>query len=268
MEALSAPRSPARRKPDLPRNFRAPVPFRARSVPDAKPETARPEDGATPGPPRWVAAGRPPKRPPRSPSCCAWRRCAGSRGCVSLVALDGAAIFGAISPPSGPERSLRGQRPGRRVQLALQARRTRTRSRFALAAHGRCSSRARTSTPAGAPAGALAHRPRRCSRSRSSRSSTRVEGQHFSSYYIFYGACSSRSLYVSGPALGASSGSRGVLLRKAGYRRRAVLVGSAAHIEAVAHALAEARSAVEPVGYVSLAPRPRTGCATSARWPT
>jgi exopolysaccharide biosynthesis polyprenyl glycosylphosphotransferase len=43
----------------------------------------------------------------------------------------------------------------------------------------------------------------------------------------------------------------GAILRAAGYRRRAVLVGSASHIEAVAHALRDS-SDIEPFGYVSL----------------
>ena len=77
-----------------------------------------------------------------------------------------------------------------------------------------------------------------------------IEGEEFSSYYIFYGTlffalafiCSARWLFerVSG-----------AILRAAGYRRRAVLVGSGANIEAVAHALSD-NSQVEPFGYVSL----------------
>jgi exopolysaccharide biosynthesis polyprenyl glycosylphosphotransferase len=42
-----------------------------------------------------------------------------------------------------------------------------------------------------------------------------------------------------------------------GYHRRAVLVGTGAHIEAVAHAIKG--SAIEPVGFVSLVPRPPNG---------
>src|SRR5205085_1717878 len=47
------------------------------------------------------------------------------------------------------------------------------------------------------------------------------------------------------------------LLRAGGYHRRAVLVGTGAHIEAVAHALRG--SSVHPVGFVSLTPRPENG---------
>src|SRR5262249_36657363 len=49
-------------------------------------------------------------------------------------------------------------------------------------------------------------------------------------------------------------------LRAAGYRRRAVLVGSGRHIEDVAHALTdEVHAPVEMVGFISLTPRPDNG---------
>jgi len=77
-----------------------------------------------------------------------------------------------------------------------------------------------------------------------------IEGEEFSSYYIFYGTllfalayiCSARWLFER---------ASGALLRAAGYRRRAVLVGSGTSIEAVAHALDD-NSQVEPFGFVSL----------------
>ena len=50
------------------------------------------------------------------------------------------------------------------------------------------------------------------------------------------------------------------MLRAAGYRRRAVLVGSGKHIEDVAHALRdEVHAPVEMVGFISLTPRPDNG---------
>jgi exopolysaccharide biosynthesis polyprenyl glycosylphosphotransferase len=49
-----------------------------------------------------------------------------------------------------------------------------------------------------------------------------------------------------------------VLLRAAGYRRRAVLVGSGSHIEAVAHAL-QGNQQIDAIGFVSLTPRPENG---------
>ncbi|MBA2517539.1 MAG: sugar transferase, partial [Solirubrobacterales bacterium] len=52
----------------------------------------------------------------------------------------------------------------------------------------------------------------------------------------------------------------GLLLRAAGYRRRAVLVGTGSHIEAVAHALAdEVHAPVDMLGFISLTPRPDNG---------
>ncbi len=52
----------------------------------------------------------------------------------------------------------------------------------------------------------------------------------------------------------------GLLLRAAGYRRRAVLVGSGGHIDAVAKALsAGPHPAVEVVGFVSRSPLPHNG---------
>jgi exopolysaccharide biosynthesis polyprenyl glycosylphosphotransferase len=83
-----------------------------------------------------------------------------------------------------------------------------------------------------------------------------VEGYEFSSYYIFYGSLFFALLYVSAFRFVFERVS-GALLRAAGYRRRAVLVGSGAHIEAVAHALRG--SEVEPYGFVSLTPRPSNG---------
>jgi exopolysaccharide biosynthesis polyprenyl glycosylphosphotransferase len=52
----------------------------------------------------------------------------------------------------------------------------------------------------------------------------------------------------------------GVLLRAAGYRRRAVLVGSGKHIEDVHSALVnEVHAPVDLLGFISLAPRPDNG---------
>src|SRR5205807_2237414 len=52
----------------------------------------------------------------------------------------------------------------------------------------------------------------------------------------------------------------GQLLEQAGYRRRALLVGSGEHIEAVAHAIkGRSRTNVDLVGYISLTPRPDNG---------
>jgi exopolysaccharide biosynthesis polyprenyl glycosylphosphotransferase len=86
-----------------------------------------------------------------------------------------------------------------------------------------------------------------------------ADGQHFSSYFIFYGSLFFASIYITALRelhLRAS----GKLLEQAGYRRRAVLVGSGKHIEEVARALADrSRAQVEILGYVSLTPRPQNG---------
>ena len=80
-----------------------------------------------------------------------------------------------------------------------------------------------------------------------------VNGEQYSSYYIFYGTLVFAIVYVGIAALGATSSVTGALLRAAGYRRRAVLVGSGKHIEDVAHALTdEVHAPVEMVGFISL----------------
>jgi exopolysaccharide biosynthesis polyprenyl glycosylphosphotransferase len=86
-----------------------------------------------------------------------------------------------------------------------------------------------------------------------------ASGERFSSYYVFYGGLFFGTVYVS-TARYVYERVTGALLRAAGYRRRAVLVGTGEHIDAVAHALGESTSAeVEIVGYVSLNPRPDNG---------
>ncbi|GAC1316822.1 MAG: sugar transferase [Thermoleophilaceae bacterium] len=86
-----------------------------------------------------------------------------------------------------------------------------------------------------------------------------VEGGQFSSYYIFYGSLLFALVYVSAFRHLFDRVS-GFVLRAAGYRRRAVLVGTGAQIEAVAHALGGAQhSELDPVGFVSLTPRPSNG---------
>jgi exopolysaccharide biosynthesis polyprenyl glycosylphosphotransferase len=86
-----------------------------------------------------------------------------------------------------------------------------------------------------------------------------ASGKDFSSYYIFYGSFFFGVIYVS---LGRLSYEKvtGSLLKLAGYQRRAVLVGSGEHIEAVGHALRDAATpTVKVVGFISLTPRPDNG---------
>ena len=84
-------------------------------------------------------------------------------------------------------------------------------------------------------------------------------GSTFSSYYIFYGSLFFAVIYVSLLRLSYEK-ITGALLRLAGYQRRAVLVGSGEHIEAVGHALRDAsHPSVKVVGFISLTPRPNNG---------
>ncbi len=86
-----------------------------------------------------------------------------------------------------------------------------------------------------------------------------ASGNKFSSYYIFYGSFFFGMLYVSLLRLTYEK-TTGSLLRLAGYQRRAVLVGSGQHIEAVGHALRDAATpTVKVVGFISLTPRPNNG---------
>jgi exopolysaccharide biosynthesis polyprenyl glycosylphosphotransferase len=86
-----------------------------------------------------------------------------------------------------------------------------------------------------------------------------ANGEHFSSYYVFYGSLFFGIVYITSLRY-VHLRITGWLLEQAGYRRRALLVGSGKHIEAVAHALSgRARTPVDIVGYISLTPRPQNG---------
>ncbi len=85
-----------------------------------------------------------------------------------------------------------------------------------------------------------------------------VEGKEFSSYYIFYGSLAFAVLFVGGLRF-LYDLATGAILKMAGYRRRAVLVGTGEHIEAVAHAIAGSGSPINVVGFISLTPRPDNG---------
>jgi len=92
-----------------------------------------------------------------------------------------------------------------------------------------------------------------------------VNGEQYSSYYIFYGTLAFAIVMVGG-ARHLYERATGVILRAAGYRRRAVLVGSGKHIEDVAHALTdEVHAPVEMVGFISLTPRPDNGLRSLGR---
>jgi exopolysaccharide biosynthesis polyprenyl glycosylphosphotransferase len=86
-----------------------------------------------------------------------------------------------------------------------------------------------------------------------------ANGEHFSSYYIFYGSLFFGVVYIT-TLRELHLHLTGWLLAQAGYQRRALLVGSGKHIEAVAQALEDrSRTPVEIAGYVSLTPRPQNG---------
>jgi exopolysaccharide biosynthesis polyprenyl glycosylphosphotransferase len=90
-------------------------------------------------------------------------------------------------------------------------------------------------------------------------------GNHFKSYYIFYGGLFFGTVYISTLRELYTRGT-GWALEQAGYRRRALLVGSGKHIEEVAHALGgRSRTQVDLVGYISLTPRPQNGLRSLGR---
>jgi exopolysaccharide biosynthesis polyprenyl glycosylphosphotransferase len=86
-----------------------------------------------------------------------------------------------------------------------------------------------------------------------------VSGQHFTSFYIFWGSLGFALLYV--PMLRyLYERATGTMMRAAGRQRRAVLVGTGTHIREVAHALADApHSRIEVVGFISLRALPANG---------
>ncbi len=86
-----------------------------------------------------------------------------------------------------------------------------------------------------------------------------ASGEHFNSYYIFYGSVVFGTVYITG-LRELHVRFTGWLLERAGYRRRALLVGSGKHLEDVAQALSgRARTPVEIIGCVSLHPTPQNG---------
>ena len=92
-----------------------------------------------------------------------------------------------------------------------------------------------------------------------------ADRQEFDTYFIFYGSVVIGTVYI-GALRHVHMLFTGWLLTHAGYRPRALLVGSGRHIEAVAEALGtRARAQVEIVGYISLAPRPQNGLRSLGR---
>jgi exopolysaccharide biosynthesis polyprenyl glycosylphosphotransferase len=86
-----------------------------------------------------------------------------------------------------------------------------------------------------------------------------ANGEHFSSYYLFYGSLFFGIAYITG-LRSLYTRITGGLLERAGYRRRSLLVGSGRHLDAVAHALSEnPERPIELVGFISLTPHPANG---------
>ena len=86
-----------------------------------------------------------------------------------------------------------------------------------------------------------------------------ANGDHFSSYFIFYGSLAFSIVYV-GSLRELYTQITGRLLEQVGYRRRAILVGSGRHIRAVADALGDrSRTSVDVVGYISIGQQRQPG---------
>ena len=85
-----------------------------------------------------------------------------------------------------------------------------------------------------------------------------VNNYQFQSYYIFYGTLLFAVAYVCMLRF-VYQRTSGWVLRRAGYERRTVLVGTGEHIEAVAHALDGGGNTHTIIGFVSLNPRPDNG---------
>ncbi|HEY2767844.1 MAG TPA: sugar transferase [Solirubrobacteraceae bacterium] len=86
-----------------------------------------------------------------------------------------------------------------------------------------------------------------------------VSGQHFQSFYIFWGSLSFALLYVPSLRYLYERGTWAIT-RAASRQRRAVIVGTGPHIREVAHALSDApQSRIDVVGFLSLRALPANG---------
>ena len=86
-----------------------------------------------------------------------------------------------------------------------------------------------------------------------------VNGEHFSSYYLFYGSLAFAIFYVSS-FRAVYERVNLLLLRAVGYERRAVVVGSGKQIGDVAHALADhPHSPIDVVGFLAPGAVPDNG---------
>jgi exopolysaccharide biosynthesis polyprenyl glycosylphosphotransferase len=86
-----------------------------------------------------------------------------------------------------------------------------------------------------------------------------ANGDHFSSFFLFYGSLVFGLVYIS-CLRELYTRVTGWVLEQAGYHRRALLVGSGRHIDAVAHALGgRSRTNVALVGFISITPHRENG---------
>ena len=221
-------------------------------MPDAlSRQTERPHPGVTPVPPlRDVRR----KRPPALSFVLRWETARRLARVVSLLALDLLAIWGAVVTATLIKIVLRG---GTEYSVALSQARDFVPFAFLL------------TVLLFARSDLYADRPNRPGLTKIISALFQVtivsliyalaDGQRFDSYYIFYGSFFFAVVYVAGLRW-IHLWVTGILLSRAGYRRRALLVGTGAHIDKVAHALAEAAHLpVELVGFISLTPRPDNG---------
>ena len=199
---------------------------------------------------------------PRSRSCCAWRRCARRCACSSLLVLDLVGVFAAIYVALMVKAVLRYGDWAWHASYD-EARET---VAFAVAGHGaavRALGPVRVARRAPRPVAdrlvAVPGDGRRADlRARQRRDV--LELLHLLRHARV------RDRASSARCGGCTRASPALLLRAAGYRRRAVLVGSGKHIEDVAHALIdEVHAPVEMVGFISLTPRPDNGLRSLGR---
>jgi exopolysaccharide biosynthesis polyprenyl glycosylphosphotransferase len=81
-----------------------------------------------------------------------------------------------------------------------------------------------------------------------------VSGEHFSSFYLFYGSLAFAIVYVSS-LRGLYEQATAAIMRAAGYRRHALLVGRGKQIVDVANALADGpHSQIDVLGFLSTDP--------------
>ena len=207
------------------------------------------------------------KRPPRCRSCCGWRRCGASRASSRCWRSTSSAWPRRCSPRWCSRLSSRAT-PDVRRRLARQRG---TRSRSPTCSRRCCSPASDLYAERAAAPGPHADRRLAVPGRRSSRWSSRWPTASTSPATTSSTArWPSRSSTSSALRAAPTSGSPAGCCAPAGYRRRAVLVGSGKHIEAVAHALgrpAPTRRSSRRLHLADAAPGQRAALARRARRP-